>query len=155
MIAARLRTYLDEHRTPYRVIAHSPTGSSMQSAEMAHIPGARLAKGVLLEDERGPLLAVLPSDAHLDLRALNARMHRHLGFADEEELATLFPDCDLGAVPPVGPAYGMATVWDTELGKQDIVYLEAGDHETLLELSGRAFHELMVAAERGRFCHHA
>ena len=109
---------------------------------------------VILEDTKGPLMAVIPADFHLDLDDLKQQLHRDLEFAEEEELASLFPDCELGAIPPVGPAYDMPTIWDTRLGEEPTVYLEAGDHETLLEMSGRAFHELMAPAERGHFSHH-
>lgn len=154
MIAGKLLSYLAEHHTTYRLIPHPHTESSMQTAEMAHVPGAKLAKAVVLEDTAGPVMAVIPSDCHLELGNLRNRLRRDLDFAEEEELATLFPDCEVGAVPPIGPAYGMATIWDSRLGDQSIVYLEAGDHETLLELSGRAFHELMVPADRAHFSHH-
>jgi len=154
MIATKLQHYLQNHHTPFRTLAHEHTGSSMQTAEAAHIPGDRLAKAVILEDVDGPLMAVVPSDYHIDLRELKQTLHRNLDFADETELSTMFPDCEPGAVPPVGQAYGIPTIWDTRLGAEDTVYLEAGDHETLLEMSGRSFHELMVPAERGRFTHH-
>jgi Ala-tRNA(Pro) deacylase len=154
MIATRLQHYLQDHHTPFRTLAHEHTGSSMQTAEAAHIPGDRLAKAVMLEDINGPLMAVVPSDYHIDLGSLKQQLHRNLEFADETELPGLFPDCEPGAVPPLGPAYDIPTVWDSRLGTEDIVYLEAGDHETLLEMSGRAFHELMAPAERGRFTHH-
>ena len=58
------------------------------------------------------------------------------------------------AVPPIGFAYGVDTVWDTSLGDKESVWFEAGDHESLVHLSGRQFHELMAPAERGQFSHH-
>ena len=154
MIAPRLKNYLQQHQTQYRTIRHSHTGSSMQTAEVSHVSGDRLAKAVVLGDEQGPLMAVIPADFHLDLEDLNQRLHRNLAFAEENELALLFPDCEVGAVPPIGPAYDIPTIWDTKLGEENTVYLEAGDHETLVKLSGKAFHELMATAERGHFSHH-
>ena len=154
MIASRLKQYLADRHTPFRACHHAHTGSSMQTAEAAHVAGDRVAKAVILRDAGGPLMAVVPSDYHLELEELKQFLHRDLDFADETDLAVLFPDCEPGAVPPLGPAYGIPTVWDTRLGAQDTLYLEAGDHETLLELSGRAFHELMTPARRGRFAHH-
>jgi len=154
MIATRLQHYLEAHHTQFRTLPHQHTGSSMQTAEAAHIPGDRLAKAVLLKDTAGPLMAVIPSDYHLDLGTLKETLHRELEFIDETQLAALFPDCEPGAVPPMGPAYDLPTIWDARLGAEDTVYLEAGDHETLLEMSGRSFHELMAPAERGHFSHH-
>lgn len=153
-IATKLKAYLDQHQTEYRTIKHMQTASSMETAEMARVPGDRLAKGVILKDENGVLMVVLPSDYHVDIDVLSTRTGRALAFAEEEAVTALFPDCKPGAVPPVGPAYGVETIWDTRLGSEDTVYVEAGDHQTLLEMSGRAFHELMAPAERGHFSQH-
>ena len=154
MISPTLRRYMEQHHTHYDAIRHAHTGSSMETAEAAHVPGDQLAKAVILEDAAGALMAVIPSDYHLDLPALTRKVHRDLAFVEEVDLGTLFPDCDLGAVPPIGPAYDLETIWDIRLGDETTVYLEGGDHETLLRLSGKAFHELMAPAERGRFSHH-
>ena len=76
--------------------------------------------------------------------------------ATEEELGGLFPDCELGAVPPLGHAYGIKTIWDpkTTLGSERQVYFEAGDHVHLVRVSGKKFHELMAPADRGEFSYH-
>lgn len=154
MIAAKLKEFLDQHQTTYRSIPHAHTGSSLETAEISHVPGDKLAKAIIMADERGPLMAVIPADYHLDLDSLRRDLQRHLEFADEAELPSLFPDCEPGAIPPIGPAYNVPTIWDTRLGEEKTVYMEAGDHETLLEMTGQAFHELMASAERGHFSHH-
>jgi len=154
MIAKKVKAYLTQHETRYRTISHPHTEASMQTAEMAHVPGDQLAKAVMLNDAQGSLMAVIPSDFHLDLADLNQRLKRKLVFSEEDDLPPLFPDCEPGAIPPLGPAYNIATVWDTKLGEEETVYFEGGDHQTLVKLSGRAFHELMVPAERGHFSHH-
>lgn len=155
-IAKTLEMHLKDRGVAYRLIPHPPTGSSMETAESAHVPGDALAKGVVLEDDAGVLLVVVPSDYHVDLDALNARLERRLAFVNEDALARLFPDCAPGAVPPIGTAYALATVWDPEasLGGQEHVYFEAGDHLSLVRVSGEQFHELMAEAERAHISHH-
>ncbi len=77
-----------------------------------------------------------------------------LGLATEGEIADLFDDCDLGAVPPVGAAYGLSVVLDESLVDAPEVYFEGGDHTTLVHVAGDAFGTLMSDARRGRFSHH-
>jgi len=155
-MAEKLKTYLLEHRIEYTLIPHPHTGSSMETAEVAHVPGDALAKGVVVKDEAGYLLVAIPSDYHLEMDKLAQRIGRRVKMAREEELPSLFPDCELGAAPPIGPAYGLRTLWDpnTSLGRLDEIYFEAGDHEHLVRVTGRQFHELMEPAERGKFSHH-
>lgn len=153
-IAEKLRVYLKAQEAKYSLRRHPHTSSSMETAEAAHIPGDCLAKGVVLKDADGYLLVVVPSDYHVELGRLNHLLKREMEMVDENDLVTLFPDCETGAVPPIGFAYGVDTIWDTSLGDKESVWFEAGDHESLVHLSGRQFHELMAPAERGQFSHH-
>lgn len=155
-IAKTLEAYLQQTGIPYDLVTHPHTQGSMETAESAHVPGDALAKGVLLQDGSGLLLVVVPSDYHIELAALNKLLHRDLALVPEKELAAYFPDCELGAVPPIGSAYSIKTIWDTEarLGRQDHVYFEAGDHTSLVRVTGEHFHELMAEADRAHFSHH-
>lgn len=156
-IAKQLQAYLKDHEIKYHLINHPHTGSSMESAEEARIPGDALAKGVLIATaDDGYRLVVVPSDYHIDLESLHKLLKQDVEMASENELGQCFPDCEVGAVPPLGDAYGIKTLWDPEssLGRQEKVYFEAGDHEHLVQISGRRFHELMAGAERGEFSHH-
>ena len=129
----------------------------METAEQAHVSGDALAKGVVVKSAEGEyLLLVLPADYQVRIDAMEKLLGRRLSLADETELAELFPDCEAGAVPPLGEAYGLKTIWDpdTGLGKLDKVFFEAGDHENLVQVSGRRFHELLAHAERGHFGEH-
>jgi Ala-tRNA(Pro) deacylase len=155
-ISNTLRKYLVAHDVKVKLITHSPTGSSMESAEQAHVSGDALAKGVLVKDDEGYLLVVVPSDYHVDLDSLRRFLGQPVELASEEELGDLFPDCELGAVPPLGHAYGIKTIWDpkTTLGSERQVFFEAGDHVHLVRVSGEKFHELMAPADRGKFSYH-
>ena len=153
-IARALRDYLDGHHVDYELVDHPTTGDSMRAAAAAHVPGDCLAKAVLLEDDRGYLMAVLPSTRHVHLGKLHQQFERNIGLATEEEISSLFADCDPGAVPPVGAAYGIDTVVDDSLREQPDIYFEAGDHHTLVHMSGQQFNELMESAGHGSFSVH-
>jgi Ala-tRNA(Pro) deacylase len=63
--------------------------------------------------------------------------------ACEDEFKKLFGDCETGAVPALGEAYGLKVIWDDELAYTADVYIEAGDHEHLIWLERRDFRKLM------------
>jgi Ala-tRNA(Pro) deacylase len=154
-IAARLKWFLDSRGAHYDLVPHPPTSTSLGAAEAAHVPGDRVAKSVLLEDERGYLVAVLPASHRIRIRELTEQLERSLELASEPELGELFRDCEPGAVPPVGAAYGLPTVVDDSLLNAPEVYFEAGDHEDLVHLSGVEFLSLLAGARHGRFSRHA
>ena len=116
-----------------------------------HVPGDRLAKSVVLEDDDGLVMAVLPSTFHIKLGRLSRQLDRKLRLASESDLPALFGDCELGAIPAVGPAYGMLTVIDKNLGAQPEIYFEAGDHEELIHMKQEEFTILMHDAVDGGF----
>ena len=142
-IAITLRDYLWEKGTEYDVVDHPHAQTSLNIAAAAHVPGDRLAKTVVLEDDAGYLLVVIPATHQLRLNVLRKQLNRNLRLAKEFDLAYLFKDCGLGAIPPVGKAYGIETVIAEDLAQQADVYFEAGDHRELIHLSGSQFLALM------------
>ena len=155
-IAAKLEDYLERREIEYKLESHPHSEYSMQTAEMAHVSGDAIAKGVLVSDDDGYLLVVLPADFHIELESLRRLLGQEVTMVDEPALVEVFNDCEPGAVPPIGMAYGIKTIWDPEssLGQLDEIFFEAGDHRTLVCMSGVQFHELMAPAERGKFSHH-
>ncbi|HEX6136947.1 MAG TPA: YbaK/EbsC family protein [Casimicrobiaceae bacterium] len=149
--ASRVEEYMMRHGVRYDVLMHPHSHSSMETAELAHVPGDRLAKSVILEDDEGFVMAVLSSTHHVKLGKLSRELNRNLRLATENELSTLFADCERGAVPPIGLAYGMTTIIDDGLAEQPEIYCEAGDHETLLHMNRDAFMALMEHADHARF----
>jgi Ala-tRNA(Pro) deacylase len=153
-IPVTVSNYLAEHDVPYDVLTHPHTATSGESAQASHVPGTRLAKSVVLEDERGYVMVVLPASRHVDLGELHRQLNRDLGLATESELGTLFSDCEIGALPAIGPAYGMETLVDESIAEQPDIYFEAGDHEQLIHVSAEAFEALMGESVRhGHFSH--
>ncbi|MBI2308316.1 MAG: YbaK/EbsC family protein [Rhodocyclales bacterium] len=150
-MANTLQDFLQRHHARFDMKHHAHSSCSMETAAMAHVPGDRLAKPVMFRDDLGYVMAVLPSTCHVGIAALNKRLGRHLQLAEEWELEELFQDCELGAIPPMGPAYGIRTVMDEDLANERDIYFEAGNHEDLIHMQMDAFLDLMADADRARF----
>jgi len=153
-IAVTLEQHLSRNGIAYNVLSHASTTSSLRTVEASHVPADALAKTVVLKGDRGYLLAVLPASRQLEWKALGKCFNDTLALATEDEIAWLFPDCKLGAVPPIGEAYGIETIVDDSIAEQDDIYFEGGDHATLVHLAGPAFCKLMVHIKHGRFSMH-
>ena len=151
-MAITLRKFLADQGIAYDILSHSYTSSSHSTAMAAKIPAKRIAKSVVLEDDNGYIMAVIPATEHVKIGKLNQVVHRHLGLATEPELKDLFSDCSVGAIPPVGEAYGMDTVVDNSFDEDNDVYFEAGDHKDLIHLKGHSFHKLMRNAQHAHIC---
>lgn len=151
-IAMTLKEYLADAGVSYELLKHSPTGDSTQTAEVAHIPSELLAKAVFLEDEDGRyLLAIIPSNLHVDLTKLQQQFKIQLELASEAEISDIFDDCAPGAIPPVGEAYGVDAMLDESLEACPDVYFEGGDHVHLVHLRGEDFKQLQAHAVHASF----
>jgi len=143
-IATAVQEYLEQEHIGYDVVTHVPTLDAVHTAEAAHVPYHELAKAVVLEDDRGYLLAVIPASRRVDLHSISQELGRELMLADEVTLAELFADCELGSIPPLGPAYSMDSVVDSSLVDNPNVYFEGGDHFSLIHVTGREFRRLVA-----------
>jgi Ala-tRNA(Pro) deacylase len=137
-IAMTVKDYLDDIGIEYDVSTHTQTSTNTQTARVADIPGEQLAKSVMLEDDYGHyMLAVLPSNRHVDLDKLHKRYRSDISLTPENKLGELFDDCVLGAIPATGEAYGFDVVWDDKLAEcKDIHTTRRG----FKKLMGKADH---------------
>ena len=142
-IATTLKSYLKDHHVEYDMVKHNHSDTALESALSAHVPGHQVAKAVVLEDANGYIVSVLPSTNRLDMEWVNETLGRKLRIAPENELPELFRDCDPGAVPALSNAYGLDVIWDEQLTNASEIYIEAGDHESLIHMHGDEFCKLM------------
>jgi Ala-tRNA(Pro) deacylase len=151
-IAPILQRHLAAEGIQYDVIPHERTMSSTHTAQTCRIPGNCLAKGIVLRGGNSDyILAVLPASHHILLADLRDQLGHDVEMAKETEVDMLFPDCAHGAVPAVGKCYGLPIVVDDSLDAHPQVYMEAGDHETLICMDHAQFAHLTADAQHGRF----
>jgi Ala-tRNA(Pro) deacylase len=142
-IAQTLMNYLKERGVNYSTIEHAHTSTAVGSARAAHVPAHQVAKAVVLRDNSGYVLSVLPANRSLEIDWVNDELKRELQLAREKDFKKLFEDCEPGAVPAIGSAYGIKVIWDDDLQYTSDIYIEAGDHEHLICLERRDFKKLM------------
>jgi len=151
-IAKTVQWYLEANGVSYETLQHPYSKSSEETADVAFIWEDQLAKTVLVEDEIGYVAVIVPASYRVDLKKLERRLHRRLELATESEISNVFPDCALGALPPLGQAYGVETIYDDRLRRLSCVYFEGGDHRDLVYIGGREFIDLLRDSPHGDIC---
>jgi len=126
-IAESIKSCLDEHHIDYELVQHPKTYTSRDTARAAHVSEDHIAKAVVVENLDGYAMAVIPASGWLRLRALRDDADRSFILADESEVEKMFADCKPGAIPPLGPVYGLETFLDEQLTSLANVYFAAGD----------------------------
>jgi len=136
MITQRLRDHLDRTGVPYSVIPHREAFTAQGVAAASHVSGWQMAKVLVGKDERGYVMAVLPATCRLDLPTFRRITRRKsLLLASEEELRQVFPDCEVGAMPPYGNLYDMPVFADTCFGETRDLAFQAGNHHEIVQVS--------------------
>ena len=152
-IAETVQRFLELQSVKYDLVPHPHTGSSHETAAAAHVSEDHIAKAVIVKDAAGYAMVVAPASNWVEVEHLRKELNRDFHLATEDELAKLFSDCEPGAVPPLGPAYGIETFLDQALTSLANVYFEAGDHEQLVHTTGEDFHNLLGGVRHGYYSH--
>jgi Ala-tRNA(Pro) deacylase len=139
----------------YTVLPHRPAFSAAEEAAVTHTPGMRWAKTIACFADGRPILVVVPAHCHVDFSRLSHVIGAtHLRLAREDELDWLFPDCEHGAMPPLGPLYHQPVILDTALALEPVIVFHAGTHRDAVRMHVEDF----VAISRpvmGRFAEDA
>ncbi|MFQ5489533.1 MAG: aminoacyl-tRNA deacylase [Phycisphaerae bacterium] len=130
----KLEEMLRDKGITYEKHAHRAAYTSQALAAEEHVSGYDVAKPVIVKSGVGFTMCVLPACAHLDLIRVGKVLDDEVRLATEKEMADLFPECELGAEPPVGPLFGMATIADEALLEDEFLTMQAGLHTEALRV---------------------
>lgn len=135
MITKTLKEHLDAHHIKYTTTNHSPAFTAMEVAQMAHIPGKQMAKVVIMRLNQRLTMMVLPANYRINSARMVQAMHTaNLRIANENEFEHMFPDCELGAMPPFGNLYGMHTYVAQSLIQDKFITFSAGTHSQVMTM---------------------
>jgi Ala-tRNA(Pro) deacylase len=134
-ISRTLNAYLDRERVHYDVLSHP---EAFRAAEIAHTlqtPEKEMAKVVIVKVQGRFVMMVLPARWNVDLRRLRTVFATHrVRLATEDEITGLFPDCELGAMPPFGNLYGLPVYVDQSLTEDEEIVFQAGTHSDAIRM---------------------
>jgi Ala-tRNA(Pro) deacylase len=144
MALEKLTKFLDENHVKYVAIRHSQAFTAQEVADSAHIPGKEMAKTVMVKLDGRMAMVVLPAPDKINTEDLRAGTGAHLvELAAEKEFAGLFPNCEVGAMPPFGNLWGLPVFVDGRLREDERIAFNAGSHTELIQLAWADFERLV------------
>jgi len=144
MPATALKEYLDSHGIRYVSIRHSLAYTAQEVAASAHVLGRDFAKTIIVSSDEGLAMVVLPASRRLVLADLREMLIAdHVRLASEAEFKAVFPDCELGAMPPFGNLYGMPVYVAASLAEEPEIAFNAGTHTEVIKLAYEDFDRLV------------
>jgi Ala-tRNA(Pro) deacylase len=142
-VTPTVQEFLRRANVPYSVFPHVPAFTAQQEAAVTHVPGRDWAKAVVCFADGEPIQAVVPADlmVNLDRLAVLAGAAT-IRLAREDELDWLFPDCERGAMPPLGPLYHQPVFVDTLLAEEEQIVFNGGTHADAVVMRFEDFADL-------------
>lgn len=139
----RLRDFLKKENIRYTKETHRTAYTAQQVAQEEHIPGKIVAKSVVVKVDNDLALAVMPATARADFSRLKSALGaKELRLATELEFTGLFPDCEVGAMPPFGNLYGVPVYVDAALTQDEEIVFNAGTHQETIRMRYADFERL-------------
>lgn len=150
----RIEQHLKERGAAFQLHHHNSVAYSAQEvAQLEQVPGQLVAKVVMAFSDQRLVMFVLPGPHWLDIaKAASELGAKEVRLATEDEIGPYFPDCELGAMPPLGNLYGIPVYVDRALLEDRTIYFQAGTHQDIVEMELADFVRLADAAvlEAGR-----
>ncbi len=131
----KLRVFLDENHAEYTHTVHPLAYTAREVASAEHLPNREVAKTVVVFGDEGYHMIVVPANRLVDFQEVRLTLgFTHARLATEEEVGRLFPDCELGAMPPFGNLYGMRVFLDSGLAVEDMIAFNGGTHRDVVHM---------------------
>ena len=134
-IPKQLINCLNESGVSYEILQHPEAMTAQRVAQVEHIKARHQAKVVMVKSDGKHLMTVIPADRRIDLLKVEKLTGKPASLETEQDFKSIFPDCAVGAMPPFGNLYGLATYVDERLTQQDYIVFEAGTHTDAIKLS--------------------
>jgi len=135
--------YLKSNRVRFQLRHHPARYTAQEVAAAEHISGEEVAKVVILKADERHVMCVLPATCIVDMeQAAEAIGAGQVSLATEDEIGHIFPDCEVGAMPPFGAEYDLETFVDTRLAEDDEILIPAGTHEDSVRLAWTDYQRL-------------
>ena len=132
----RLRTFLDQKGVKYIQQTHLTAYTAAGVASVSHVKGKEMAKAVMVLADDKLVMLVVPANTHIRLKqAKSALKARQVFLASEADFAHIFPDCEVGAMPPFGNLYGVPVFVDEALTRDKEIVFNAGNHRETIRMS--------------------
>ena len=134
-IAEKIKEFLEKERISFQVLEHHLVYTASEMAEAMHLPGHQVVKSVIVNGDGKWMLCVLPSTHKIDFEKLKKAFSlKEASLANEGKVASLFPGCDVGAMPPFGQMAGLQVYVDKDLQENETIAFNAGTHTDMLKV---------------------
>jgi Ala-tRNA(Pro) deacylase len=137
-------THLRANRILFSHSIHPAAFTAREVAAAEHIPAHEISKVVVYYGGTDYGMLVLPADFRVDFTEVGRLLGLpYIRLATETEMLEMFPECELGAMPPFGDLFEMPVLVDESIETDGYIAFNAGTHRDVLHLKFADFRRLV------------
>jgi Ala-tRNA(Pro) deacylase len=142
-ITKALKKLFKENKIGYDVEKHKELFTAQQVAASEHITGYEFAKVVMLKCDGEVIMTVVPAPHEISFKKMKKLGYKKVRLASEDDFSNLFPDCDVGAMPPFGNLYGITFYVDNFFMKEKEIVFNSGTHTETVKIKRKDYDRLV------------
>lgn len=144
MPAKKIKEFLTQQKVHYLSIDHPPAYATREISHLSNISERAFAKSVIIQAGNKNIMVVLPASERIEFETLKKILHeKNVTLLPEDAFLTLFPDCEIGAMPPFGNLYNIKVYVEKSLSKNKEIAFNAGNHNELIKMRYQDFEKLV------------
>ena len=140
----KLKDYLNRNNVNYTMYYHNPANETRELMRNLDLFEKEFVKTFIVQTEDGYAMTVLPIGRKIDLELFkNASSKSEVKLADLNQVKSLFPDCEEGAIPPLGNLYKLPVYVSPAVKKRREIVFRAGTHTDTIKMRYEDYQKLV------------
>jgi HD-like signal output (HDOD) protein/prolyl-tRNA editing enzyme YbaK/EbsC (Cys-tRNA(Pro) deacylase) len=147
--ATRIELFLARKAIAFQTQGLLPAATLEAAVSAAGQSLSMVITGTVLIDSKGALMITHRLNGEVDLAAVYRLTGRQMQVLTERQVVRLFDDCDSGFLPPLGAAYDLPMLADSQMDDLPQAIFTSGSNGRLLVLEGRGLRLALAGARKG------
>ncbi len=132
----QLTKFLNSQEVRFETLIHPQAFTAQEVAHALHKTGKVLAKTIVVEADGKIVMTVVPAHHKVNLGAVKKVVGAEdVHLVPETKLRELFPESDLGAMPPLGPMYNLPVIVSKALAEEPEIIFNASTHTDCVKMN--------------------
>ena len=156
-IPGKVLKFLEKAKVKYEPIKHRTVYTAYDKAATLKIPEKIVGKTLVVRLDRRVGLVLIPANRNLDKGKLKKTAHplygypKKINFVTEVWMKKNLKGVKVGAIPPFGNLWKLPTFIDRSLLKAPKIYINGGDYNWSIKISGASLKKLIPDLIAGNF----
>ena len=151
-IPKKIINFLEKNKIKYEPIKHRTVYTAFDKAATLKVPQKIVGKTLVVKLDKNPAIVLIPANKNLDKEKLKkVAKVKGVDFIKEAWMKKNLKGVKVGAIPPFGNLWGLATFIDRSLINQSKIIVNGGDYNWSIKITPATLKKLIPDLLIGSF----